>query len=132
MGRTRRASFGREADGNEKNDYCNVKRYVETLKIFTLIFEQAEIANYSDQEYAEYEESLKHYRDLKNVIDTAFDDGKAEGLQEGIEKGLEIGIEKGKAEAIRLTALQLKQAGVAVETIAQATGLTIAEIEQLT
>ena len=27
---------------------------------------------------AQYEQSLKYYRDMKNVIDTSFDDGKIE------------------------------------------------------
>lgn len=93
-------------------------------KIFSKLFEQAEIANYTEQEYAEYEESLKHYRDLKNVIDTAYDEGLAEGFEKGREEG--------KIEALRLTALQLKQAGVAFEIIVQATGLSIEEINQLT
>ena len=32
--------------------------------IFNKLFEQAEIANFNDDEYSEYEESLKTYRDL--------------------------------------------------------------------
>ena len=36
---------------------------------------------------SEYEESLKVYRDLKNVVDTAYDEGKAEGSQQ---KALEV------------------------------------------
>ena len=36
---------------------------------------QAEIAKFSEDERHDYEQSLKIYRDLKNVIDTAFDDG---------------------------------------------------------
>ncbi|ALG69006.1 Rpn family recombination-promoting nuclease/putative transposase [Beggiatoa leptomitoformis] len=112
-------------------------------KVFSKLFEQAEIANYTEQEYADYEESLKVYRDLKNVIDTAFEEGVAEGIEkgkvaglaEGIEKGkaegLAEGIEKGKAETIRLTALQLKQAGVAIDVIAKVMGLTVDELDNL-
>jgi hypothetical protein len=47
------------------------------------------------------EESLKVYRDLKNVVDTAFDEGKVEGIQQ---KPLE-------------DAKKFKDAGVAIETI---------------
>ena len=47
-------------------------------KIFTRLFEQAEIAHYDKNEYQQYEESLKYYRDLKNTIDTAHDEGKIE------------------------------------------------------
>jgi len=52
-------------------------------KVFSKVFEIAEIAKYSLSEAAAYEDSLKIYRDLKNVIDTAFDEGKAEGKLEG-------------------------------------------------
>ncbi|MCI5132381.1 MAG: Rpn family recombination-promoting nuclease/putative transposase [Candidatus Electrothrix sp. EH2] len=49
-------------------------------RIFRQLFEQAEIAQFSEQEYQDYENSLKYYRDLKNSMDTAFDDGKNEGI----------------------------------------------------
>lgn len=71
---------------------------------FTHFFEQAKIAVLSDEEYQAYEDSLKVYRDLTNVIDTAKQEGeekgRLEGLAEGIEKGLAEGIEKGLAEGI--------------------------------
>ena len=51
-------------------------------KVFSKVFEIAEIAKYSPAEAAAYEDSLKIYRDLKNVIDTAYDEGKAEGKLE--------------------------------------------------
>lgn len=100
-------------------------------RLFEKLFKQAEIANYTEQEYSEYEHSLKIYRDLKNTMDTAFDDGVAQGFAKGIEKGIEKGLEQGKAEAILQTARKLKQAEVVVDVIAQTTGLTIEEIENL-
>lgn len=62
-------------------------------KVFSKVFEIAEIAKYSPVEAAVYEDSLKIYRDLKNVIDTAFDEGKAEGIEAGIMQGRLEGIE---------------------------------------
>jgi predicted transposase/invertase (TIGR01784 family) len=53
------------------------------------------------------------------VIDTAFDEGKLEGILEG------------ELQGKRAVAKQLKASGVGVEILAQATGLTITEIEQL-
>ena len=54
-----------------------------------------------------------------------------EGMKEGMEKGLE----KGKAEGIetnkRDNARNLKQLGVSLDIISQATGLTLEEIEAL-
>ena len=92
-------------------------------RVFKKLFKQAEIANYSDTEYAEYEESLKHYRDLKNCIDTSFDDGKAEGKIEGKIEG--------KYENQKETALNLHKLGFEIKTITQATGLSMEEIKEI-
>lgn len=35
-----------------------------------------------------YEDSKKCYRDIKNSMDTAFEEGKVEGLKQGEIKGL--------------------------------------------
>ncbi len=59
-------------------------------RIFQRLFEAAEIAKFSPEEKEQYEESLKSYRDLKNVIDTAFNDGESKGKIEGkIEEKIE-------------------------------------------
>ena len=41
--------------------------------VFTQAFEKAELAKFGQAELDSYENSLKIYRDLKGVIDTAFD-----------------------------------------------------------
>ncbi len=51
-------------------------------RVFKHLFEVAEIARFTSEEKELYEASLKSYRDLKNVIDTAFDEGKMEGKME--------------------------------------------------
>lgn len=43
--------------------------------IFEKLFEVAEIAKFSPEEVQAYEQSLKSYRDLKNSLDTAFEEG---------------------------------------------------------
>lgn len=80
-------------------------------EVFTQAFEKAELAKFGQTELANYENSLKIYRDLKNVIDTAFDEGKLEGKLE--------------------TAKSFKKLGVPIATIIEATGLTKEEIEKL-
>ncbi len=88
-------------------------------KVFRKVFELAEIAKYSSVEAEAYEESLKVYRDLKNVVDTAFDEGKAEGVAEGIQqKALDV-------------AKKLKDAGFDIETISRCTGLPLHIVEGL-
>ena len=54
----------------------NLSRLMERPKalqerIFTKLFEAAEIAKFTKAEYDNYEESLKVYRDWKNTINTA-------------------------------------------------------------
>jgi predicted transposase/invertase (TIGR01784 family) len=51
-------------------------------EVFTQAFEKAELAKFGQAELHSYENSLKSYRDLKGVIDTAFDEGKLERSSE--------------------------------------------------
>jgi len=64
--------------------------------IFLQLFETAEISRFSQEEYQSYEDSLKYYRDMKNSLDTAKEEGKTEGKIEDaikmLEKGLEISL----------------------------------------
>lgn len=72
-----------------------LERLPEAVKerIFDKFFKIAEIAKFSKTEQFAYEESLKNYRDLKGVLDTARDEGKVEGIAEGIVKGkIEAGL----------------------------------------
>ena len=84
-------------------------------KIFEKIFSVAEIAKLSKEEYKQYIVSLNAYRDFKNSLDTARD--------EGIEKG-----EKSKAIDV---AKKLKTRKMSSDQISEITGLTIEEIEKL-
>ena len=79
------------------------------------MFAAAEIAKLSPKEYTTYIKSLGDYRDIKNSIDTA--------KQEGIEKG--------KAEEKLEIAKNAKDLGLSVEQIQKLTGLSINEIEKL-
>lgn len=61
-------------------------------KVFNRLFEVAEIAKFSQEEKEQYESSLKSYRDLKNVIDTAFEEGKMEEKYANILRALKRGV----------------------------------------
>ena len=88
-------------------------------KIFTKLFEEAEIAKFSKAELHEYEDSVKVYRDLKNSLDTALEQGRAEGRAEGANtRAMDI-------------AKKMLQAGMTLDTIAEMTGLTREEIEKI-
>jgi predicted transposase/invertase (TIGR01784 family) len=76
----------------------------------------------------EYSEE-KAKRELR---EQALQEGLAEGLKEGLKAGLQEGIKEGQLKAAQLIAKKLLAAGLSIETIAQSTGLTPIEIEQLT
>jgi hypothetical protein len=65
--------------------------------------QKAEIAKYSEEERQDYEQSLKIYRDLKGVIDTAFDDGQIQRTFEIARKGKLMGLSTD--DLIKLTGL---------------------------
>lgn len=88
-------------------------RVPEKLKerIFEKLFETAEIARFTPDQVRLYEDSLKYYRDLKNSLDTA----REEGVMEGIERVAENMLKK----------------GIEIEMISEITGLTEQQIEGL-
>lgn len=59
-------------------------------KIFKKLFKAAEIAKFSKQEFEQYEDSLKYYRDLTNVTNTAYLEGEKKGKEEGIMEGMKL------------------------------------------
>ena len=84
-------------------------------KVFTKLFEQAEIARFSPEERRGYEDSVKVYRDINNAINTAKAEARAEG----------------KAEANMDNARKMKAKCFSAEDIADVTGLSAEDIEKL-
>ena len=104
-------------------------------KIFTKLFNAAAIARFSPTELREYEDSLKAYRDIKNSLDTAKEEGRAEGREEGRAEGREEGRaegrEEGRAEGIAMVAKMMYAKGMDIDVIASMTGLSTDEVESL-
>ncbi len=112
-------------------------------RVFTRLFEQAEIAKLSKTELRNYTYGMDTLRDYKNGLATAKKQGIALGRQEGIALGTEKGIALGKQEGIALgkqegialtsrkIALSLKEMGMSVPDIIKATGLSAEEIKKL-
>ncbi len=88
-------------------------RIPEKLKegIFIRLFEVAEIAKFTPAQVRNYEDSLKAYRDLKNSIDTAREEGEI----------------KGKIEIAK----KLKNKGFEIANIVEITGLTKEDVEKI-
>jgi len=116
-------------------------------RVFTRLFEQAEIARFTEDEARSYEQSIMAYRDIINANDTARTEGlleglergraegRAEGLTEGEAKGSAEGEAKGRAEGRAEEKLALarlmKANGEAIDKIALYTGFPISTIEDL-
>ena len=94
-----------------------------TEGIFKKLFDVAEISQFSKVDRAEYEESLKVFWDFSNVLSTAERKGRAEGEA--------IGIAKGERDEKLHNAKKMKQKGLSSEDIAEITGLSKEEIENL-
>lgn len=84
-------------------------------RVFTRLFEQAEISKFNPQELKSYEDSVNAYRDIVNAIKTAEKKKFAEGKAEG------------KAEIAR--AMLAK--GMDMEVISELTGISIGELKDL-
>ena len=84
-------------------------------KIFTKLFDAAAIARFTPMELREYEDSLKAYRDIKNSLDTAKEEGR----------------EEGRAEGIAMVVKNMHAKGMDIDVIASITGLNKDEVESL-
>ncbi len=62
-------------------------------RVFQRLFEAAEIARFNPEERQLYEENLKVYRDLKNVVDTAKEEGRAEKAKEVVLSAYTAGLD---------------------------------------
>ncbi|MBE6251380.1 MAG: hypothetical protein E7111_06955 [Bacteroidales bacterium] len=95
----------------------------------------AEIDNFTAEEKKQYYKSLEDMGDYLNIINTAAEiaekRGHAAGLAEGMKKGMEKGIEKGMEKERYANAAKLKELGVDISIISQATGLSTDEIALL-
>ena len=99
---------------------ANLARLLERPKalqerIFTRLFEQAEIARFTPEERNEYVASKKEYWDAYSIVTTALNKGRAEG----------------RAEERLANARSLKANGVPVDIIAKSLSLSDEELAQL-
>ncbi len=104
-------------------------------RVFTRLFEQAEISKFDAAELRYYEDSVNAYRDIVNAIKTAekkkYAEGIAEGRAEGIAEGRAEGIAKGRAEGIADVVKSMLAKGLAVDMVSELTGLSADQIARL-
>jgi predicted transposase/invertase (TIGR01784 family) len=105
-------------------DFQEIPRIFGGVDVFQRAFAKAELAMLGAEERGRYESSLKVYRDLKGVVETARDEGMEEGIQKGLEQGIQQGIQQGLEQG-RLSGLT-----EALERVL-ATGMKEAEARRL-
>ena len=87
--------------------------------VFMQLFEVAQIAGFSQAERDAYENSLKYYRDMNGVIETAREEGLAQGLAQGLQEGKAQGLQEGKAQGLQEGKAQGLQEGKLVLLLKQ-------------
>ena len=108
-------------------------------RIFTKLFDVAELAQLDDKDRTNYIKAMNTERDTYNQIEYARETGREEGLKEGHKKGhkegKEEGIKEGREEGAKQKsfdiAKRMLEKGIAMETISELTGLTEKEISEL-
>ena len=105
--------------------------------------EKLRVLSMTPKERRAYDEHIDIIMVQNDVLDTARDEGRAEGLAEGraagiaegraegLAEGRAAGLAEGRAEAMIDVARVLKQQGLSCENISRITGLTVEEIAHI-
>lgn len=95
--------------------------------VFKKLESIADVGGMTRAERLQYDEALKKYRDTISV----FQGVRMEGREEGRKEGMEMGVLKGQKDEKIANARKMKAYGLALEMIADITGLTIDEVRGL-
>ncbi|CAO5682169.1 MAG: hypothetical protein HEEMFOPI_01612 [Holosporales bacterium] len=119
----------------EDTDPSTILKLSHDYGILQSAYKELDRAYWTKDEYSTYEDALKKMKDLKAAYDQKYDDGIAKGmelgLEEGMMKGMTKGMKLGERKAKLETAKALQHMGVTLELIAQATGLTLEDLNDL-
>ena len=83
------------------------------------------------EEFAEIRAKEAYNDGLKDGFDNGFSDGEKAGFKNGFNDGEKAGFKNGEEAGIKRIAANLKKAGIPLEVIAENTGLTKEEVEEL-
>ena len=138
--------FKKEADEceNQVERWIYLLKNMETLSrlpwaaqsaVFKKLESIADVGAMSRDERLKYDEALRKYRDTINVFEGVRMDGLMEGRMEGRKEGLMEGRMEGRMEGQRSekmeNARKMKTYGLALDMIAEITGLSIEEVRGL-
>ena len=111
------------------NDLFDYEKLQERL--FKKLKSYEEVALMTPDQRLEYELDLAIERDMLSALAAKYEDGQADGLEKGRAEGREEGKVEGLDEGKRIVAKNLKEQGLDISFIAQCTGLTEEEINQV-
>ena len=104
-------------------------------RIFTKLFDVAELAQLDDEDRINYIKAMNTERDTYNQIEYARESGREEGREEGHKVGKEEGLKEGREEGAKQKscdiAKRMLEKGIDIETISELIGLTEKEISEL-
>ena len=134
--------FKKEADEceNQVERWIYLLKNMETLNrlpwaaqsaVFKKLESIADVGAMTRAERLQYDEALKKYRDTISVFQGVRLEGIMEGRKEGRKEGMEMGVLKGQKDEKIANARKMKSYGLALEMIADITGLTIDEVRDL-
>ena len=138
--------FKKEADEceNQVERWIYLLKNMETLNrlpwaaqsaVFKKLESIADVGAMTRAERLQYDEALKKYRDTISVFEgvrlEGIMEGQKKGRKEGRKEGMEMGVLKGRKEGMVENARKMKAYGLALEMIADITGLTIDEVRDL-
>ena len=139
-------------DSRKDADECEnqVERWIYLLKnmetlnrlpwaaqsaVFKKLESIADVGGMTRAERLQYDEALKTYRDASSVFEgvrlKGIMEGQKKGRKEGRKEGMEMGVLKGQKDEKIANARKMKVYGLALEMIADITGLTIDEVRDL-
>jgi len=97
-----------------------------------MLNEKVDVLSLTPEERKLYESRMKLKSDIATISEVQFKSGLEQGLAEGKSLGLAEGEARGSRQAKLETAKNLLQfGGLSIENIAQATGLSKAEVEAI-
>ncbi len=102
------------------------------------LLEKANVANLTEEEYAQYEASMKALEDEVDMEQYGYNNGYSRGVEDGMEKGIQQGIQQGVQQGIQQGELKerkklinnLRISGFSNEQIAELLSIPLEEVEK--
>ena len=102
-----------------------------TSPILQMLNEKIDVLSLNPVERKLYESRMKLKSDIATISEVQFKAGAKWGIEQGKAEGKSLGLAEGSRQAKLETAKNLLHFGLSRENIAQATGLSRAEVEAL-